>query len=71
MDSLYKQTDLHKHTGSQLTDGSTSEKGPELLHLRCGINGVAEGEPIYTVFRSQKLYDLYLMLQTPHPGQSI
>lgn len=51
MDSLYKQTDLHKHTGSQLTDGSTSEKGPELLHLRCGINGAAEGELIYTVFR--------------------
>lgn len=46
MGSLYKQTDLHKHTGSQLSNGSTSEKGPEgeLLYLRCGINEVAEIE---------------------------
>lgn len=51
--SLYKQTDLHKHTGSQLSDGCTSEEGPEseLLHLRCGTNGMAEIKFIYALFR--------------------
>lgn len=46
MGFLYKQKDLHKHTGSQLSNGSTSGKRPESLHLRCGINGMAEGELI-------------------------